>query len=253
MKNSSLFRIIIFYLIAVSLSNLVRFNVFNTEELFHSFPVWTKALTTPLQSFGVFLGAMLSIYFLRKQKGVSNSLMGTSAKYSFLMALVPLLVFSIFGIENSLGIHPNLLGLIMGIALLIYCIFEEYGWRGYLEDELKDSKEWKRVLIISTLWYAWHLSFLNNTDVLQNLKFFAIILVGTWGIGKVIQSTKSVVSVACFHMIYNILILNVENSFQISGDKKLIIIGICSVVWIVLVKLWERDNLKALNESIETT
>ena len=94
------------------------------------------------------------------------------------MGIVPVFVFGILGIPNSSKINPHLLGSIVGLFLIFYALFEEYGWRGYLQDELGDIAEWKRILIIGTLWYLWHLSFLNNPDILVNLKFWGIMLLG---------------------------------------------------------------------------
>ena len=242
MKINTITRIVIFYVIGIIGSNIIRFNLLNTDELFNNLSIWSKIFTIPLQSIGVFIGSLVAIYLLRKKRNTLNSFLGTSPKWSLLMGIIPIIVFGIIGIENTKGLNEHYLGLIMGIAILIYCIFEEYGWRGYLEDELINEKEWKRVLIISILWYFWHLSFINNPDLLPNLKFFGIILLGTWGIGKVIQSTKSVLSVSCFHMIYNILILKLENEGIIGGDKKILIIGICIIGWIIIIKLWEREK-----------
>ncbi len=235
-------RIIIFFSIAVIGSNIMRFNLLRTDELFNYWPVWSRALIIPLQSFGVFIGSLIAIYLLRKKRNTTNSLWGSSQKWSLIMALIPILLFGIIGVENGKGINEHYLGIIISIGLLIYCIFEEYGWRGYLEDELIGEEEWKRVLIISVLWYLWHLSFINNSSIIFNLKFFGILLIGTWGMGKVIQSTKSVLSVSCFHMIYNILILRMGYLFEVSEYKKILIIGICVIGWVMVVKIWEKEQ-----------
>jgi uncharacterized protein len=77
-----------------------------------------------------------------------------------------------------------------------------------LEEELKGTRAWLRILIISLLWYVWHLSFIGNPDFLGNLKFFCFLTLGSWGIGKIIQLTKSIFAAACFHMIINIMMFN---------------------------------------------
>ncbi len=241
MTQSPVFRIATFYTTAIILCNIFRFDLFGTTEIFTNLPAWTQIFTLPLQSFGIFIGSLIALYWLSQQRPLSHSLTGTSAKWSWAMALVPVVLFSILGLENSRDISPHLFGFIISIALFIYALFEEYGWRGYLEDELKDWSEGKRVLLIGTLWYAWHLSFLKNPDPLANLKFFGIILLGTWGIGKVIQSTKSVISAACFHMIFNVLILKSGTGSTAAFNDKLLIIGICIVLWVVIVKVWERE------------
>lgn len=73
---------------------------------------------------------------------------------------------------------------VLNVCLLIYTIFEETGWRGYLEDELRNKKELVRVLVVATFWYVGHQSLLKNPDFRSNIKFFGIMMLGNWGIGE---------------------------------------------------------------------
>lgn len=242
MKNRKTTRVVIFFLIAISISNVFRFQLFGLESFYNSLSVWAKLISSPFQSVGVLLGSLLAISMLKKERMPIHSIFGSSRKWSLFMCSVPIFIFSIWGIENKEGYNPHLIGLIMGLSFIIYCLFEEYGWRGYLEDELKDWKEWKRVLFIAALWYLWHLSFLRNHDLQANLTFFGIIVLGSWGIGKVIHSTKSILSASCFHMIYNIWMLRAGFEVSVEPSQKLWIIGISVALWILIIKLWEGQE-----------
>jgi len=41
------------------------------------------------------------------------------------------------GVQNKYGINTHLYGLIAAFGSFIYCIMEEYGWRGYLQEEFR--------------------------------------------------------------------------------------------------------------------
>ena len=51
---------------------------------------------------------------------------------------------------------------------------EEFGWRGYLQNEFSYLKPIKKYFLIGFIWYLWHLSFLTNTIIKDNLFFCAV-------------------------------------------------------------------------------
>jgi membrane protease YdiL (CAAX protease family) len=119
---------------------------------------------------------------------------------------------------------------------------EEYGWRGYLQEELKSFKSWQKYLVIGFMWYVWHLTFLTGATIADNLFFLAMMILGSWGIGQVVESTKSIIAGACFHMIIQIMMLNALIKNGIDGTEKMVILGISVVIWFVIVKKWEKEN-----------
>jgi len=119
---------------------------------------------------------------------------------------------------------------------------EEYGWRGYLQEELKELKPWKKYLIIGFIWYLWHLTFLTKASLGDNLFFLGMMILGSWGIGQVAESTKSILASACFHMIIQIMMLNALIKDGIDGTEKIIILGISIVIWFVIIKKWEKES-----------
>lgn len=242
MRNKALIRISLFYLIAISLSNIFRFDLMGLRDTIENMPVWTMVLFSPLGASGILIGALISIYLLRKERKTEFSIFGTSQKWSLSMVIIPILLMSVIGVKNSNGVNVHYYGFIAGIGTLIYCFCEEIGWRGYLQDELKKIKVWQRALIIGFLWYFWHLSFIINQNVIDNLKFLGWMILGSWGIGKVIDSTKSIFAATCFHMIINIMMFNSRVKDGITWDEKLIILGVSVGIWILILRKWEKGQ-----------
>src|SRR5690606_29168606 len=143
---------------AISLSNIFRFDVFGTKEILQKLPTWMYLISVVLlEGSGDFIGALIAIYLLRKDRKTSISFYGTSNRKGLLISAIPIVLLTIIGVKNDYEININLYGLIVVLGSLIYCIMEEFGWRGYLQEELKNLKPVKRYLIIGFIWYFWHL------------------------------------------------------------------------------------------------
>ncbi len=242
MTKKSFLRVLVFYVIAIILSNVFRFDVLELNKSGEQLSVFQILLRFPLGASGVILGALISMYLLKKDRGLSFSLFGTSRKWSIVMMIVPVILLGIFGVENTHGLNLHYYGIIGGIGTIIYCFCEEIGWRGYLHDELKVLKEWQRVILIGVLWYVWHLTFLATTDIWANLQFLGWLTFGSWGIGKIIDKTKSIIAATCFHMIINVMMFNGKMSQGIEGSSKLIIVGITVAIWIVILIIWSKQD-----------
>lgn len=247
MTKKAIIRILIFYIIGIVLSNVFRFDLLNLYKSKETLTVLELLLTSPLGAIGLLIGALISIYLLRKERNLHYSLFGSSRKWSLIMLIIPIILLGVFGVENENGINGHYYGLIGGIGTLIYCFCEEIGWRGYLQDELKSVKEWKRVLIIGILWYLWHLSFISNQNFIDNIQFLGWMIFGSWGIGKVIDSTKSIIVATCFHMIINIVMFNSLIKNGIDGSLKLIILGVSVTLWILILIIWGKEKKNIAN------
>ena len=248
MRNKAIIRISLFYLLAISLSNIFRFDLIGLNDIVESMPVWTMILFSPLGASGIVIGALIFIYLLRKERKTEFSIFGSSQKWSLAMVIVPILAMSIIGVKNANGVNVHYYGFIAGIGTFIYCFCEEIGWRGYLQDELKNINVWQRALIIGFLWYFWHLSFINNQNIVDNLIFLGWMILGSWGIGNVIDLTKSIFAAACFHMIVNIMLFNSVVKDGIAWNEKLIILGVSVGIWILILKMWEKGQTIAKSE-----
>ena len=85
------------------------------------------------------------------------------------------------------------------------------------------------------------MTFLTKASVGDNLFFLGMMILGSWGIGQVAESTKSIIASACFHMIIQIMMFNALIKNGINGTEKLIILGISVVIWFVIIKKWEKE------------
>ena len=236
-------RILIFFIIATAISNIFRFDIFELKSELEQLPTWIFILTTVfLEGSGVIIGALIAIWFLKKNRKTEITLLGTSKSKSLIMVIIPIIILTIIGVKNDFDLDSHLYGFIAIIGILLYCIMEEYGWRGYLQEELKTIRPWQKYLIIGFIWYLWHLTFLTKATAGDNLFFLAMMIFGSWGIGQVAESTKSILASACFHMIIQIMMFNALIKNGIDGTEKLIILGTSVVIWFVIIKKWEKEN-----------
>jgi membrane protease YdiL (CAAX protease family) len=242
MTKKTIIRILIFYTIGITLSNVFRFNLLQLNEIQEPFSLLKLLLTSPLGAIGLLVGGLISIHLLKRERVLHYSLFGTSRKLSLIMLTIPIILLCAFGVENVNHVNVHYYGFIGGIGTFIYCLCEEIGWRAYLQDELQSIKEWKRVLIIGVLWYLWHLSFISNQSFIDNIQFLGWMIIGSWGLGKVIDSTKSIFAATCFHMIINIMMFNCEMTGGIEGSFKLFILGISLALWVIILFFWDKKN-----------
>jgi membrane protease YdiL (CAAX protease family) len=242
-------RLVIFLIIAITISNIFRFDIFELKSELEKLPTWIFIFTTVLlEGSGVIIGALIIIPFLKKERKTEISLFGTSKSKSLIMATIPIIILTIIGVKNDFGMDYHIYGLIAAFGTFLYCIMEEYGWRGYLQEELKRLKPWKKYLIIGFTWYLWHLTFLTKASVGDNLFFLGMMILGSWGIGQVAESTKSIMASACFHMIIQIMMFNALIKDGIDGTEKILILGFSVSIWFVIVKKWEKENTTANKE-----
>ena len=248
--NKKWFRIAIFYFVAIAFSYSMRC----------MFPEWYKSITLPygfsaykswIQGLGPLLGAILVTWiFAVKRK---NTLFGSSKSQSLLMGIVPIAVLSIAGVKNSEGLGIHYYGFILGFWIIVYGIFEETGWRGYLHDELRGLKPVLKYLIIGTLWYGWHFTFLRDGTTFKNeLIIYLVLVLAGWGIGQIAEKTNSILASGCFHTIGNIMGLSEIFRTNLSPDQKYLIIAVCLLIWIPFIIRWEKKPLAITGLSSDT-
>lgn len=120
---------------------------------------------------------------------------------------------------------------ILVFSILIYGLLEEIGWRGFLYQHLKTLPLFQNILIVSSLWFLWHLNLEFSSS---NLFFYGIIVLGTWGIGKVADSTNSLIAVSAFH--------SLNNFFPNLDSIKILILTTLIVVWIIGLLIKKRTK-----------
>jgi hypothetical protein len=211
-KNIHIGSIAIFYLIAllVRLISLHFVDKFPSIETDYALQVPT-ALATGL---GPAIGALVVMLFFKRK--TEYTLVGKSAWKSISTIVIPCIVFGIIGGWD--------LSLICFWAFA-YGLLEEYGWRGFLQYELRNLPMWQYVLIITVMWFLWHLD-LTQRNVLP---FFLLLLFASWGIGKVVNETHSLLLCAAFHGIANF------SRRDLFSDTTFSVAFICVIIfWIVM-------------------
>lgn len=238
--NKKWIRITIYYFIAISFTFTMRYLI----------PDWYNRISLPygftdykswIQGFGPFIGAILvTLLFQVKRK---NTLTGSSVLKSVLMGIVPIVVLTIVGVANKEGFETHYYGFILGFWIIIYGIFEETGWRGYLHDELRGIKPFLKYLLVGTLWYIWHFTFLTeNTTVKNEISVYLILVLAGWGIGQIAEKTNSILASACFHTIGNIMGLSEVFRNNLDSGQKLLIVGLCLLIWIPFIITWNKKE-----------
>lgn len=225
--------IILFYVIAVLCSYFFRINVpefiaeFNPENEL----ILVKYL---LEGIGPFLGGFITFYVFKNKSDIS--LFGSSPVRSIIMIFSMLIVYSIIGINNKMGLNKHYYGFLIGSITLVYCLLEEYGWRKFLNYELREIDLFWRSVIIGTMWFAWHLNFAS--DIGDLFSFWLILVFGSWGIAKICENTKSLFAVACFHSIGSLTGLNKLISF--TAIQQYIALAVFLAMWIYIVSRWNK-------------
>ena len=169
------------------------------------------ALATGL---GPAVGALVAMLLFKRK--TEYTLFGKSAWKSMATIVIPCVVFGIIGGWN------------LGVTCLLafaYGLLEEFGWRGFLQYELRNLPVWQYVLIITVMWFLWHLDLTQRSA----LPFFLLLLFASWGIGKVVTDTHSLLFCAAFHGIVNF------SKRDLFSDTTFSVAFVCVIVlWIVM-------------------
>jgi membrane protease YdiL (CAAX protease family) len=223
------FAIALFYVIAVALRYLT-----SKTSLLEGFT--NGFLKIILQGAGPAGGAWV-VFLLFKIKP-KLSLRGNYNKISS-----PLLVYWGLPIALISGVEYAVKGtfsFVAILAVLVYGLLEEIGWRGFLQQELKPLPKFLNILIVAAFWFIWHLNFEITTS---NVLFFGILILGTWGIGKVADSTYSLLAASAFH--------SINNFFPEANTLKITILATLVSIWVISLiyrKKQLRKNQYKLND-----
>lgn len=210
-ERKGLVSIIVFYTIAV----LFRFLAVKTHLFDFSDNEFIKIL---LRGIGPAIGALVSLRWF-------NIPFRLSLKGNYRNLFLPLLVFWILPVAligTVSYLQQGQFPFVLLLTVLVYGLLEEVGWRGFLQEQLKDLPKSQSIIIIAVLWFIWHL---NLEFTASNMIFLGILFLGTWGIGKVYSKTYSLLAVAGFH--------SLNNFFRQSlHQTELILILVLLVIWI---------------------
>lgn len=234
MGISKFLRITVYFAIALVTSIVFRLQPFELPKFIYSDYVYGL-----LGGCGPFLGAITVLALFKDQiksemthKGFFNW------KTILLLLILPSLLFGIIGSTSKSHIE----GFLLGIYIAIYAILEERGWRGYLQSEFSNTKPIVKYFIVSIFWYLWHLTFLGGTSLQNELIIFGILFLSSIGIGVIADRTKSILFVACFHMIGNILAFSSELSSHLEKSTRNLTVAISLVVWLIVFFIIRRKK-----------
>ncbi len=143
--------------------------------------------------------------------------------------LLPALLLSVY---TRIVTHEVSIALVL--TILVYGLCEEIGWRGFLRETLKPLPKWTGILVLTVLWYVWHLNF--GFDA-AHLLFFGVLLLGSWGLGVVADKTKSLLVLAAFH--------SLNNFFPDIDTPKAVLLATLTAVWITSIIFISRAQRKA--------
>ncbi|HEY8893630.1 MAG TPA: CPBP family intramembrane glutamic endopeptidase [Niastella sp.] len=216
--------IIVFYITAVAFRFLaVKTTILNQVD--------NEYLKILLRGIGPTIGAVAAFTLFKipaelSLKGIYKNFLLPFAVYWMLPAS---LIASVYYWQS--GRFP----IVLMFVVLVYGLLEETGWRGFLQQQLKPLPKIYAVIIITVLWFSWHLNFELTTG---NLIFFGIIFLGTWGIGKVYDKTTSLLAVAGVHSLNNFF----RNGLH---ETELILIAVLLVVWIMFIIWYDKKSFAA--------
>jgi membrane protease YdiL (CAAX protease family) len=192
-----------------------------------------------LAGFGPFLGAICVTFLFKVQR--KTTIFGRSTSKSLLIALIQISLFTIIGAANTENLNSHYYGLLLGIVIVGYCIFEETGWRGYLQDELRGINPFIKYFLIGFMWYFWHLTlFSGNLYILNEIIILSILILASWGIGQAVEYTHSIVVAACLHSVGNIMAFSSLIKSSMDFNHRIILVLICIVAWILILVYWDK-------------
>lgn len=189
-----------FYGLAIILA--FPFNSFLTADIHHKLTegtIFYKSVFLP-SGLATLIAGLLALW-LDKSIIKDVTFLGQHKAKNIIISLVPLIVFTISGLQNDNNINPNLFGFLVSVLFLLYALTEEIFWRGYLINAFSPLGRFKNYLFLGLLWWLWHIPF--NPE-LGYLSFFIFIVGGSFLIGKFAEATKSFLTTAGIHSIMNI-------------------------------------------------
>lgn len=230
--------IFIFYVVAFSISGLFNSGFLASDYLTLTKGFFLSNMTYLPACLGTLIAATLAI-FLDKSLLRTINCFGNSSIKNTAIAITPFVVFSIIGIDNNNQINRHYFAFLFAGINLIYAIFEEIFWRGYLQDALRQLSANLRFLLIGILWWAWHFRFNTTFDFTV---FFLICIAGSFLIGQFTEKSKSYFAAGGLHC----LIILLTNSGELTKEK-MIAGGITILIWIVIGRWWKPLNKQTIN------
>lgn len=221
MKSINWKEVFLFFLIAVLVSAPFRLNII-TLNFYLLF----------LKGIGPLVAYLVMYYIVKSKVPRPNTFFGRDRVASIIAISVIPIGLAVIGLPNQIGLDEHYFGFIYGLMLALYALGEEYGWRGYLQQALEPLPIFARLLVITTMWYIWHLNFLNGPISFQGHAIhFLSLLAGSWGLLRITDITRSILFASAVHLSFN-LFADVQGDF----NERLYVLIAAGVVWAVLLR-----------------
>lgn len=134
---------------------------------------------------GPLVGAVLASLVFRQR---FPSLFGHRLHIGLIALAAPILLVAVTGFGKL--VPAGLPGLVFGASIVVYCLCEEAGWRGFLTTNLSWMKNWHADMLSGVLWFAWHLTFMPELrDPTYLVGFTAAIIAGAFGLADARRRT----------------------------------------------------------------
>ena len=159
-QEQTWFHALIYFIIATTLSGVCRLGLFDWHNKMNLPYGLTIVMKSILEGIGPIAAATIILIAIKKKSDIT--FLGSNKTKSFTIVIIPILLFTIFGANNDQNLNRHYYGFIVGTSLILYAVFEEFGWRGFLQNEFANLKPFLRAIIIGLFWYLWHLSFISN-------------------------------------------------------------------------------------------
>ncbi len=225
--------ILLFILIALGISYPVQQGYFN--ELFDS--IFNGSIISEseylLAGLSTIIAAIIALIF---HQNISNriTIFGDEKIKNSLILILPIIAFSISGLNNNFEMNKSLYGFIFALINTIYAFTEEYGWRKYLQNALDGFKKKLKYIFIGIVWWIWHFRFDTQFDFFI---FPFICIGGGFLLGKLADASKSILPVVSMHT----LIILTTNSGNF-GKNEFVGIGIVILGWVAIERIWKRKK-----------
>ncbi len=113
--------------------------------------------------------------------------------------LLPVVIFTITGLDNKLGIDRHSYALVCTSVLTVYALLMEYGWRGFLFNTLQQFPPFLKYFVAGLLVCIWY----YPLDFYMDYGSMTLILLSTSFIsGYMVDRSGSFISAIPFHVLF---------------------------------------------------
>ncbi len=223
--------IFLYYMIAVVIALPFNSSIANPYYLEFTGGTIIAQLTFLPACLGTLIAALVAFKFdVLHQKSID--FFGNHTYKNTLIALVPLIVLTIFGIDNTMGWDKHIYAFTFVMIILVYSTCEEIFWRGYLQDALRPLSIYIRFTVLGVMWWAWHFPF---NDPFGWTGFLLLCLISAFLIGKFAEESKSYFTTGGLHC----LVTSLFNMHETDNNTKMLMGGLTIAVWLGIGTFWK--------------